>query len=201
MRRAAALLALTTLAACRGQAFESPDPTLERMQVQPRVDPYAESDFFRNRMAMQRPPAGTVPRDRVIGDPALTLGILEGETYVTTIPVPVTNRLLARGRDRFDIFCAACHGPLGDGRSPVAASMALRKPSSLQDADVRAYPPGRLYDTIRRGFGLMPAYDAVLAIEDRWAVVAYVRALQRSQHARVADLPPELQRELAKEAP
>ncbi len=93
------------------------------------------------------------------------------------------------------MYCAACHGLAGDGDSPVARNMALRKPPSLHEPRIRALPAGRLYAVVRDGYGLMPSYAEELSVGERWAVVAYVRALQLSQGARLAELPPELRSE------
>lgn len=118
------------------------------------------------------------------------------------IPIPVTPELLRVGRERFDIHCAACHGALGDGASPVARKMQLRPPPSLHLARIRAFSPGRLFQVVQYGYGLMPSYAGVLSLRERWAVVAYVQALQLSQYARVAELPggvrAEVERELAR---
>jgi mono/diheme cytochrome c family protein len=108
---------------------------------------------------------------------------------VTHIPVPVTTALLARGRERFDVVCATCHGVTGTGESIVAEKMAFRRPPSLHLASTRAYPPGRLYAIVKDGYGLMPAYASMLDVEERWAIVAYVRALWLSRAASVATLP------------
>ncbi|HEX7051828.1 MAG TPA: cytochrome c [Longimicrobiales bacterium] len=164
---------------------------LERMLVQPRYVPYRESRFFPDGRVMQPPPGGTVPRGAVVDRPAVTDGRIDGR-YLDRIPIPVTLPLLATGRAAFNRTCAACHGILGDGASAVARNMELRPPPSLHTPRIRAYPPGRIYATIREGYGLMPSYAAVLSTEERWAVVAYVRALQLSQYAPLAALPPDI---------
>ena len=97
-----------------------------------------------------------------------------------TIPVPMTHKLLELGRKRYDITCGTCHGPLGDGDSIVARQMALRPPPSLHRYIDR--PAGYIYEVITKGFGMMASYAAELTIEERWAVVAYIRALQLSQN-------------------
>jgi mono/diheme cytochrome c family protein len=96
------------------------------------------------------------------------------------------------GRAKFDVICAACHGVLGTGESVVAQNMALRRPTSLHEPYVRALPPGRIYQVIRTGYGVMPPYGPWLTVEERWGVVAYVHALQLSQGVEVTTLPPEL---------
>lgn len=102
---------------------------------------------------------------------------------------PVTRALLARGRDRYTIFCAPCHGVLGDANTAIADRMTLRRPRSLQDEGTRAKAPEELYQVVKGGFGLMSSYEAQLPIEDRWAVAHYVKALQLSQSAPRAEVP------------
>jgi mono/diheme cytochrome c family protein len=109
--------------------------------------------------------------------------------------VPPSAELLARGRKKFDIHCAVCHGVLGDGESQIALNMSLRKPPSLH-ANARAAGDGWIYQVITNGFGLMGSYATELTVEDRWAVVAYVRALQLSQAASMDQVPPSAREEL-----
>ena len=178
------------------------DPMADR---QPRAHAYKESVFFADGLSMRAPPEGTVPRERVTMNPILTTG-REGETgqiaangervpaYTKTIPLPVTRKLLALGRKRFDITCATCHGPVGDGNSIVATQMSLRPPPSLHKYSDRA--PGYIFEVISKGFGLMASYAAEMTIEERWAVVAYVRALQISQNAPVTLAPADVRANL-----
>jgi mono/diheme cytochrome c family protein len=182
------------------QAVHELQPGWERMQVQPRYNPYKPSTFFSDGRAMRTPPAGTVPRGQIVGNPLRTLGQAQGN-YATSIPVPVTAALLNSGREHFENTCAVCHGVLGDGHSQVALNMFLRPPPSLHEARIRNDPPGRLYEIVRQGYGLMPSYAALLTVDERWAVVAYVRALQLSQGAPVATLPAHVQAQLMREAP
>ena len=189
--------AVSTLAGgCKvQQSWTEPEPGLERMMVQPRVDPFGESAFFDDGKAMRKPPKDTVSLESTVGDRWVVDGLV-GATYATKIPVPVTRALLETGRTRFDITCATCHGVGGDGESVVADNMALRRPPSLHEERIRALPPGRMYQVIRTGYGLMPPYAAQLTVEERWAIVAYVRALQLSQGVEVARLPPQMRAEL-----
>ncbi|HVU05925.1 MAG TPA: cytochrome c [Polyangiaceae bacterium] len=180
--------AITLLPGCRTEnVLRRLDPSWNRMQVQPRYDPYGESPFFPDRMTMREPPAGTSPHR----EPE-ERGAAPGEGF----PVPITRRLLLRGRGEFETRCAPCHGPAGDGRSVVARFMA-RKPPAFDEARLRVLSPARIEAVIRDGYGFMPAYRAEMTPDDRWAVVAYVRALQRSRHAVVVRLPANLKRELA----
>ena len=195
--RAAALCAaaLCAVSCSRSVTLVDPEPSLERMLDQPRTDPFEESDLFSDGRAMRTPPTGTVPRERVLG-PASLIDGREGGRHVDRIPVPVTRALLEHGRERFETFCAACHGVLGDGRSPVAEAMTLRSPPSLHEPRLRAAPPGQLFEVATRGYGLMPSYAPYLPVASRWAVVAYVRALQLSRSAPVASLPDDLRHAL-----
>ena len=166
---------------------------------QPKAKPYKESAFYDDGLAMRAPPDGTVPRERSRLDVLFTAGharqtgpyAFNAEPvdpgYATTIPLPVNMKLLALGRKRFDITCATCHGPLGDGDSIVARQMALRPPPTLHKYADR--PPGYIFEVITKGFGLMASYAAELTTEERWAVVAYVRALQVSQNVPLDSVP------------
>jgi mono/diheme cytochrome c family protein len=173
------LLGLLALTGCdTGEA-------LQRMNHQAKVEAFGEEPQFKNGASMQSPPEGTVSRETDLGDPFLTDGAVNG-VFADHIPVPVTRELFRRGRERFDIHCAACHGVRGDGRTVVAERMKLRAPPSILGVtDV----PGRLYGVIAKGYGLMPSYAAQLPVDDRWAIVAYLRALQRSQSTALDDLP------------
>jgi mono/diheme cytochrome c family protein len=117
------------------------------------------------------------------------------QNYLTTFPVKVDRPLLALGRKRFDITCGTCHGPLGDGDSIVAHQMSLRPPPSLHLYADR--PVGYIYDVITHGFGMMASYAGELPVRERWAVVAYIRALQLSQAVPVDKAPPEARAKLA----
>ena len=180
------VVSLTLGGACQGVV---PEPDFERMLTQRNVRPYEEARFFADNRAMRPPPEGTIDRGRMVGRPALTDGVAGGG-YVRALPVPIDAALVARGRDRFELFCAACHGLRGDGVSEVARQMELRKPPSLLDEPVRGFPPGRVFQVISLGYGLMPSYAAELPVADRWATVAYLGALQLSQATPLAQLPP-----------
>lgn len=209
------LLALLALASACSRADIDP------MKVQPRLRAYGPSDFFVDRRAMQSPPVGTIPREAPAGDPSRSTGLSDGEP-ITSIPIPITRELLLRGRNRYDIACTPCHGILGDGHGPVSTKMGLRTPPSLHARPIvsglsltaarsgrRAWlgapesaaepgplSPGATFEIITKGYGLMPSYEAMLAPDDRWAIVAYVQALQRSQNARLGDVPESEQQQL-----
>ncbi len=173
----------------------------------PRLDPmntgvnkkkaYQTSSEFADGLAMRHPPDGTVPYGSAL-DPVVATGVGDDGKPVAASPVEVTAATLARGRNRFDIYCAACHGVLGDGESQVALNMSLRKPPSLHA--YRDVGDGYIFRVVTNGFGLMPSYATELSVADRWAVVAYVRALQLSQHASLDQIPPDARQTLDKEA-
>ena len=169
-------LAALTLGGC----YES---DIDPMMRQEKFKAYRENDFYPDGRAMRVPPAGTVPRERPID-------------AMQAAP-PVTAALVARGRDRFDIHCAVCHGFAGDGDSVVASKMSLRAPPSFHDDRLRAYTVQQIYDVITNGYGVMYSYADRVSPPDRWAIVAYIRALQLSQAAPVASLPPEARAKLA----
>lgn len=169
---------------------------------QPRAQAYAPSAFFADGLAMRHPPEGTVPRQRIVGNLELTTGKPAGappEVYVTAIPVKVDRKLLDLGRKRFNIICATCHGPVGDGESIVAKQMALRPPPSLHLYADR--PVGYLFEVITNGFGMMASFAAELPVHERWAVVAYVKALQLSQASPLAAAPADARTQLERPHP
>ncbi len=199
--RACLVAAVSLPCACRTeQTIVTPDPHLNRMLKQEKRQAYDEDPLLPKGMAMQQPPDGTMPIDAIAGQPLLATGVADGR-WAERIPLRVDRALLEDGRQRFEVFCATCHGVLGDGATVVAEKMALRLPPSLHEDRIRAYPPGRVFQTIREGYGLMPSYAVQIPVRDAWGVVAYVRALQLARGARVATLPPDVRAQLAKEAP
>jgi len=187
------LLLLSALCAACG------DTTIfDPMERQPKLRPFAANPLYEDGRAMRNPPEGTVPRERQTMRPELTTGRDRNGQLVEAIPVAVTKELVLRGRSRFEIHCAVCHGLLGDGDSPVGSQMSLRQPPNLHQ--LRNVRPGHLFQVATEGYGLMPSYAAELTPQDRWAVVAYVQALLRSQKATLADAPPDIQQKLRAEA-
>lgn len=173
-----AVLAVALLAGC--EVF---DP----MITQQKVKPYRESEFWPDRVSQRPPQPGTVAREDVL-DPQLATGRGPDGKVLTKIPIAVDRKLLERGRNRFEIHCAVCHGYLGDGVSLVARNMSLRPPPSLL---ARAQQPdGWYFQVMSEGFGVMPSYASHLTVEERWSIVAYLRALQISQSTRFDTLSP-----------
>ena len=183
-RAAVALAATLLLGGCN---------VFDPMMSQDKQKPYRPSDFWQDGIGMRAPPPGTVAAAAFQRED-LALGAAEDGRPVAQIPVKVTPEMLAVGRKKFEINCAVCHGILGDGDSLVAKNMAQRPPPSLHQR-VRL-EDGHYYQVITSGFGIMPSYASELTVEERWAVVAYVRALQLSQRARLDDAPPEVRTRL-----
>jgi hypothetical protein len=158
------------------------------MQVQPRVNPLAKSDFFPDQRSARPPVEGTVARGELHGDTYFYTGKI-GNTPGDYMPFPVTREVLDRGRERYNIFCAPCHSRVGDGNGFVPSRGFARKPPSFHIPRLQKAPVGYFYDVITEGFGIMPDYSSQIPARDRWDIVSYVRALQLSQNATMADVP------------
>jgi mono/diheme cytochrome c family protein len=200
MRRVLFVLAVAALLpGCDDELLPRID--LERMIDQDREKPYREERFFADGRSMRTPPQDSVATTRQETAPGLAVGEAAG-AYLTRPPIPVTRPLLTMGRMRFETYCAPCHGIRGDGDSAVAVHMNLRRPPSLIDPVVKSFPDGRIYQVIVLGYGLMRPYTEDLTTpEERWATVAYLRALQLSQGTGVPleSLSPEERRRAGKE--
>ena len=159
------------------------------MQVQPRVNPLAKSDFFPDQRSARPPVEGTVARGQLHEDAYFYTGKI-GNTPGDYMPFPVTREVLDRGRERYNIFCAPCHSRVGDGNGFVPSRGFPKQPPSFHIARLQKAPLGYLYDVITEGFGIMPDYASQIPPQDRWDIVAYVRALQLSQNATMAEVPP-----------
>lgn len=172
--------------------------TIDPLERQPKYKPFAANPFFEDGRAMRTPPANTVPRERTVQKPELTSGKDVNGEVLNVIPVPITRVLMDHGRKNFEIRCATCHGLVGDGTSLVATQMSLRPPPSLLRGTNTG--PGHVFQVITGGYGLMGSYAAELNPEERWGVIAYLQALQRSQGAQLSDAPPDVRAQLAKES-
>lgn len=171
----------------------------QQMADQPRYDPLEASDFFQNGMASRQPPVGTVARGKVQLDDAFSTGLFEGKP-ISILPAEALQHrtmaeLLQRGQERFDIYCAACHDRVGTGRGMVV-ERGFPAPPSFQSEHLLQAPLGHFFDVATQGFGRMPSYAGQTSIDDRWAIAAYIRALQLSQNANVVELPAEDQQRL-----
>lgn len=175
----------------RGSTFTKPPieifPDMDR---QPRYDPQARSEFFADRRTDRPLPAGVVARGELRADPGLNQGRTSDGQWVRGYPEGLTidRAFLARGRERYDIYCAPCHGGLGDGRG-IVSQYGWGTPANFHSDLFRQMPEGEIFNTITHGKNTMFPYADKLTPEERWAVVAYVRALQRAFNARIEDVP------------
>lgn len=176
-------IAAVSLAACRQQ-----------MADQPRYKPLAQSTFFGDERSGRPLVPGTVPQGYLRADEGFYAGKSGGE-LVTALPVPLTRALLERGQDRFNIFCSPCHDRTGNGGGMVV-QRGYRRPPAFHIDRLREAPIGHFFDVITNGFGAMPDYAAQISPADRWAIAAYIRALQLSQHATLGDVPPPTRQQL-----
>lgn len=175
MRRSTALLALVILAACRQDMHDQ--PVYEALEAGP---------FFADGRASRPPVPGTVARDEGDLESPVHTGRSDG-TFLARGPLPVDATLLARGRERYDVFCAPCHDRVGTGDGMIV-QRGYRRPPSLHETRLRDTADGYLFDVVTNGFGVMPGYASQVPAADRWAVVAYLRALQLAQNAPVTVL-------------
>jgi mono/diheme cytochrome c family protein len=160
------------------------------MYQQARYNPLAPSDFFSDGRSARPIPAGAIPQGTVaVGNPVLSGKGADGNP-VQEIPVPVTMELLQQGQDRFTIYCTPCHGTTGDGKGVIVQHGMPQPPSFHTEAMYQA-PAGHYFDVITNGFGKMLPYGYRVKPDERWAIVAYIRALQLSQNANQQNLPPE----------
>jgi mono/diheme cytochrome c family protein len=177
------LLAFLLLPACR-----------QKMADQPRYEPLGRSTFFGDERASRPLVEGTVARDQLRIDEHLYQGKQQGK-LVDTFPSPVTLAVFSRGRERYDIFCSPCHDRVGTGQGMIVRR-GFRAPPSLHIERLRQAPAGHFFDVMTRGFGVMPDYAQQIRPEDRWAIAAYIRALQFSQHAALSQVPVEERQKL-----
>lgn len=166
----------------------------QKMAEQPYYDPYEATDFFADGLSARQPVAGTVAQGHLKEDDHLHTGKLDGQ-LVTTYPFEITVEVLERGRERYNIYCSPCHGEAGLGNG-IVVRRGYRTPPSFLDPNLVAMPVGHYVDVITNGFGAMPPYAPQVKPEDRWAIVAYIQALQLSQNIDIDQLPADRQAEL-----
>jgi mono/diheme cytochrome c family protein len=159
------------------------------MHVQPRQNPLSRSDFFTDQRSARPLVEGTVARGQLRADTYFYTGKI-GSSPGDYMPFKITKEALERGRERFDIFCAPCHSRLGDGNGFVPSRGFSRRPPSFHIERLQKAPLGYFFDVMTNGFGNMADYAAQISPQDRWNIVAYIRALQLSQSATAADAPP-----------
>ncbi len=194
-------LVVLTISVMGFRGMRSTQPPIEvfpDMDRQAHYKPQAASKFFSDGRTDRPTPAGTVPRGRsetgeadpafLRADDALYLGKNADGTFVPGIPVAVSESMIKRGQDRYMIYCTACHGAVGDGNG-ITKQYGMVATPTFHDARLRDMASGELYNTVANGKNTMQGYADKLTPDDRWAVVAYVRALQRAQHASINDVP------------
>jgi len=157
------------------------------MHDQPKYVPLRESTFFNDARSARPLVEGTVARGQLHDDELMYTGKLQGQD-ATVLPMRVDAQVMARGQERFNVYCSPCHGRTGVGDGMIVRR-GYRRPPSLHQDRLRDAPLGHFFDVMTNGFGAMPDYAAQIKVEDRWAIVAYIRALQLSEHATMADVP------------
>ena len=191
--------------ALRARTVKKTEPRIhiiQDMDNQPKVKAQSRNMLFADRRGMRPPVEGSVARGTVIGAPAMMQGKTGGDEWIEAIPVEVSMATLERGRQRYDIYCSPCHGLAGYGDGMVAkrADQLMEgtwtPPTSFHIDLVRQRQDGHLFNTITNGIRNMPAYGPQIPVNDRWAIVSFVRALQRSQNATIDDVPADLQAQL-----
>jgi mono/diheme cytochrome c family protein len=157
------------------------------MHDQPKYVPLRQSTFFGDQRSSRPLVDGTVARGQLNDDPLLHTGKLNGSD-ATVFPFAVDEKVMARGQERFNIYCSPCHGRTGQGDGMIVRRGFRRPPTFHQDR-LRTAPVGQIFDVITKGFGAMPDYASQIPAADRWAIIAYLRALQLSEHATIDDVP------------
>jgi len=186
---------VVAVAGFRGCTFTKPPiQIIPDMDQQPRGNPQAESRFFADGREARMPVVGAVARGTMTDNEYFDTGRM-GERWGDGIPVEIDKEKMLRGQERYGLYCTVCHGAVGAGNG-IVTNYGLVGVASFQSKRLQAMPDGQIYDVITNGQGLMQPYASKLLPEDRWAIVAYVRALQRSQHATVSDVPASQQAEL-----
>ncbi len=192
----AILVAAGSLAGCRGtETGNAPIHLNLNMDFQQKFDPQDANAFFEDAeempgAAMRVPPAGAVARGRLRQSTAYYEGSVEGGGYVEEMPIPVTRTLIERGEDRYDVYCTVCHGRAGDGQGVIGRGDYGWVIPGYHTERLRQIEDGYIYDVIANGIRTMPGYAQQIPVADRWAIVAYVRALQQSQYAPEGELSP-----------
>lgn len=188
----ALLVVLGSLSGCyRERPSENPPVHINpNMDHQPKYRPQSESEFFADGNTMRTPVPGTVAQGELRHNAAYYTGKDDGGELIVGYPdtVEVTHQLFKRGQERYNIFCSPCHGRVGDGKG-IMVNRGYVPPPTFHSERLREFPNGHFFDVITNGVRNMPAYRFQVPVADRWAIVAYMRALQRSQNAALEDVP------------
>lgn len=189
------IVGMAALGGCsRGQPRDKrPVVIIPDMEFQKKFKAQGESGIFADGRTMRTPPAGTVARGTLKEDIGYFTGMTDpvDSVYVVHNPLPISADVMFRGRDRYDIFCAPCHSRTGDGKGIVSTYEGMVPPTSFHEQRSLDFTDGYIFNVISFGVRNMPGYRPQVPVDDRWAIVAYVRALQRSRNATLADVPME----------
>ncbi len=192
---AAILLALLLLSGCSSVQRNPPLQVWPDMKIQEKFMPQRESAVFADFRASRRPPEGAIARGHLTEDTPFYTG-MEGDVYVGKNPVPVTMALLKQGQTKFNIYCTPCHDREGLGHGAVPTHVPTWQPANLTDDRIVQFADGDIFNVITNGRRSMPSYRFQVEVADRWAIISYVRVLQRAHHSTANDVPPETQAEL-----
>lgn len=184
------------LTGCTNRQRETQIEIWDDMKRQPKVKAQSASAFFADGRANRRPVAGTIARGHLKDDDVYHTGMVDSETYAGKNPEKIDMELLALGQARFNTYCSPCHDRVGSGKGIVAIKTPAWQPTNLQDDRIKKMADGEIFSVISHGRRTMPAYRFQVVEHDRWAIVAYLRALQRSTSGTVADVPADLKAEL-----
>ncbi len=178
------------LFACRGQTMETPPVhVVWNMDEQRRYEAFEKNEFFTDNRAMRHPVEGTIHRGGLRNNKALYQGINEDSSFVEEIPIAVTKEVLLRGQEQFNIYCTPCHGVTGNGRGVIiTGGYGFVPPPSFHSERLRNMPPGQIYSAITNGVRTMFSYANQIPVRNRWAIVAYIQALQKSQSVSGSEL-------------
>jgi mono/diheme cytochrome c family protein len=178
-----------SIAGFRGaRSAQPPFEVFPDMKRQPKLRPQKPFAFFGDQSS-RLPVPGTVPADAIL-DAAIATGKISGTNFIETNPLPITQELLARGRERFTIYCAPCHSAAGDGNG-ITTKYGMLRAGNLHEPRIIRLPDGEIFNTIAMGKNQMASYAAQVPVMDRWAIIAYVRALQRTRLGALDDVPAE----------
>ncbi|MFH1699382.1 MAG: cytochrome c [Candidatus Zixiibacteriota bacterium] len=195
-----AYIILMSLIVLMGCARERPsgNPPIHlnpNMDDQEKVKPQSANSFFEDGASMRNPVAGTIARGDLRDDDEFYLGKNDRGDFIRTSPIDVDMEILKRGRERFDIYCSPCHSRLGDGKG-IMIKKGYLPPPSFHDDRIREMPAGQIFDVVTNGVRNMPAYAHQIPVNDRWAIITYLRALQKSQNSKPNDVPEELREKI-----
>jgi mono/diheme cytochrome c family protein len=189
------LVALLFLSGCSSVQRFPPLEVWWDMKRQGKFKPQMETDLFADHRMSRRPPEGTIARGHLTEDTPYYTG-MEGDLYVGKNAVPITMELLKQGQTKFNIYCTPCHDRTGMGQGIVPTRTPSWQPANLMEDRLVEAADGDIFNVITNGRRSMPAYRFQVAVPDRWAIISYLRVLQRAAHSSMNDVPPEMRAEL-----